>query len=67
MWMYPRPSCPDGPFSEELDDVEINIRIHRVLAHGVDLSLGAGLAPLREGVDSNMVILFAFTFGIHAI
>jgi hypothetical protein len=24
IWMYPRLSCPDGPFSEKLGDVEIN-------------------------------------------
>jgi hypothetical protein len=41
MWMYPRPSCPDCPFSEELGDAEINTRIHRVLAPRVDSNSGA--------------------------
>jgi hypothetical protein len=27
MWMYPGPSCPDYPFSIELEDMEINTRI----------------------------------------
>jgi hypothetical protein len=63
MWMYPKPSCPDRPFSEELGDVEINTQIHKVLAHGADLNPGAGPAPLREGVDNPRVSLFAFTFG----
>jgi hypothetical protein len=26
-WMYPRPCCPDRPFSTELGDAEINTRI----------------------------------------
>jgi hypothetical protein len=52
MWMYPRPSSSDCPFSEELGDVEINTRIHRVLAPWVDSNSWAGPAPLREGVDS---------------
>jgi hypothetical protein len=34
MSIYPGPSCPDHPFSEELDDAEVNTRIHMVLAHG---------------------------------
>jgi hypothetical protein len=39
MWMYPRPSCPDHPFSIELDDMEINMQIRGVLAYGDDLNL----------------------------
>jgi hypothetical protein len=31
MWMYLGPCCPNYPFSEELDDVEIN-----TLREGVD-------------------------------
>jgi hypothetical protein len=42
MWLYPRPSYHDHPFSEELGDVEINTQIHKVLAHGVDQNLGVG-------------------------
>jgi hypothetical protein len=63
MWMYTGPSCPNRPYSKELDNVEINTCIHRVLAHGVDLDPGAGPAPLREGVDSTRVSMFAFAFG----
>jgi hypothetical protein len=63
MWMYPRPSCPDHPFSEELGDAKINIWIHKVLVHGADLNVGVDPAPLREGVDSTRVSLFAFAFG----
>jgi hypothetical protein len=63
MWMYLGPSYPDRSFSEELGDAEINTRIHKVPAHGVDLNPGASPAPLREGVDNTRVSLFAFTFG----
>jgi hypothetical protein len=52
MWLYPGPSCPDRPFSEELNDMEINTRIRGILAHGADLNFGLGPIPLREGVDS---------------
>jgi hypothetical protein len=31
MWMYPGPSCPDCPFSEELRAVEVDAQIHKVL------------------------------------
>jgi hypothetical protein len=34
MWIYPGPSCPDHPFSDELGDAEINTRIHKVLSRG---------------------------------
>jgi hypothetical protein len=37
-------------------------QIHRVLAHGADLSPGADPTSLREGVDNTRVSLFAFTF-----
>jgi hypothetical protein len=51
MWMYPRPSCSDHPFSAELGDAEINTQIQGVLAHGADLNFGSGSIPLRQGVD----------------
>jgi hypothetical protein len=35
--------------------MEINTWIHKVLAHGADLNLGAGPVPLREGVDKTRV------------
>jgi hypothetical protein len=43
------PSCPDHPFSTELGDTEINTQIRGVLAHEVNLNLGSGSVPLREG------------------
>jgi hypothetical protein len=55
MWMYLGPSYPDHPFSKELGDMEINTRIHRVLAHGVNLNPGYDPTPLREGVDNTCV------------
>jgi hypothetical protein len=61
--MYPGSSCHNHPFSEELGVVEINAHIHRVLARGVDPNHRTGPAPLREGVDSTRVSLFAFAFG----
>jgi hypothetical protein len=42
--------------------VEIKTQIYKVLAHGADPNPGAGLAPLREGVDSTRVSPFAFAF-----
>jgi hypothetical protein len=63
MWLYPRPSCPDHSFSEELSDVEINTRIHKVLDHGADLNPRAGPAPLGEGVASTQDSLFRSVFG----
>jgi hypothetical protein len=52
MWMYPVPSRPDCPFSEELSDTEINTQIHRILAHGANLNPEAGPTLLKEGVDN---------------
>jgi hypothetical protein len=52
MWIYPRLSYPNCPFSTELDDTEINIRIQGVLAHGADQNFGSGPFPLGEGVVS---------------
>jgi hypothetical protein len=52
MWMYPGPSCPDCPFSVELDGTEVNTHIRGVLAHGANLIFGSGPVPSREGVDN---------------
>jgi hypothetical protein len=41
----------DRPFSEELDDADINTWIHKVLAHGADLNPGVCPIHLREGVS----------------
>jgi hypothetical protein len=51
------------PFFEEFNDVEINTRIHKVLAHGVDLYPGAGPTRLREGVDFTRVSLLGPVLG----
>jgi hypothetical protein len=37
----------DRPFSEELDDADINTWIHKVLAHGADLNPGVCPHPLE--------------------
>jgi hypothetical protein len=42
MLMYPRRTCLDRPFSKELDDLEINTQLHKVLAHEAVLKPGAG-------------------------
>jgi hypothetical protein len=60
MWMYPGPSYPDHPFSE---DTEINNQIYKVLAHVANLNLGAAPAPIREGVDNTLVSSPGPTFG----
>jgi hypothetical protein len=62
MWMHPRPSCPDGPFSVKLGDTEINTRIRGVLAPGADLSLGSSSVPVRERVDNPWVSLPELAF-----
>jgi hypothetical protein len=61
MWMYPGPSCPDRPFSTELDDMEINTQIRGIL-HGANQNCGPGPVHLREGVDSPWVSLIEITF-----
>jgi hypothetical protein len=61
--MYPGPSCPDHPFSEELGDAEINTWTHKILAHGADLNPGASPAPLSEGVDCTKVSPLRPIFG----
>jgi hypothetical protein len=62
IWMYPGPSCPDRPFSIELNDMEINTWIRGVLTHGADQNFGFGLVPLREWVLSPCVSLLKLTF-----
>jgi hypothetical protein len=61
--MYLGPCCPGHPFSEELDDTEINTQIHEVLTHGAVLNLGTGHIPRRDVVDNPMVSLLRPTFG----
>jgi hypothetical protein len=46
-WLYPGPSCPNYPFSDELGDAEVNTRIHKVLAHRADLNPGADPSPIH--------------------
>jgi hypothetical protein len=55
MWMYPGPSCPDHPSSEELSAVEVHSWIHKVLDLGVNLNPRAGPTPLQGGVASDRV------------
>jgi hypothetical protein len=57
-WLYPGPSCLDHSFFEELSEAEINIQIHKVLDHGANLTPGAGLASLRDGVAGTKVSPF---------
>jgi hypothetical protein len=63
MWLYPGPSCPDRPFSEELGKALINTRIYKVLDYGAGPNPMASPIPLGEGVDSTRVSPFSFTFG----
>jgi hypothetical protein len=60
--MYPGPSCPDRPFSAELDDMEIDPRIWGVLAHGANKKFGIGTVPLSKGVVNPWVSLLELTF-----
>jgi hypothetical protein len=43
---------PNRPSSEELSAVEVEARIHKVLALGVIPTTGAGPIPLRRGIAS---------------
>jgi hypothetical protein len=63
MSTYPRPSCPNHLFSDELGDMEINTRIHKVLAHGADLNPRVGPASLRKGVNNSWVSPLGPIFG----
>jgi hypothetical protein len=65
MWLYPGPSCPDCPFSEELNVTEVDSWVHKVLDLWVNPNSGAGPAVLQEGVANVRVstlysILVAF-------
>jgi hypothetical protein len=62
MWVYQGPSCPDRPFSAELDGTEVNTQIRGVLAHGADLNSGSSPVPIRDGVNSPWVSLLDLTF-----
>jgi hypothetical protein len=62
MWMYLGPSCPDHPFSTELDNTEINTQIRGFLAHEVNQNSSSGPTPLREGVNSPWMSLLELTF-----
>jgi hypothetical protein len=52
MWVYPGPSCPDCPSSEELSAAKVEDRIHMVLDLEVNPNLGPGPVPLRRGITS---------------
>jgi hypothetical protein len=62
MWMYPGPSCPDHSFSAELDNVEINARIHGILVYGANQNPSPSRIPLRGGVVSPWVTLLKLIF-----
>jgi hypothetical protein len=55
MWLYLRPSCPDCSFSVELDDLEIDSWIRRILTLGAHQNSGPSPTPLREAVISPWV------------
>jgi hypothetical protein len=67
MWLYLGPSCPDRPSSEELSATEINTRIYKAMDLGANPNLGAGLAPLQEGVASTRVSMLRHVLVAHAI
>jgi hypothetical protein len=50
--------CLDCSFSEELGDVEINTRIHKVPAYGADLNHGAAPAMPYHGCWSALALAF---------
>jgi hypothetical protein len=62
MSMYPGPSCPDNPFSEELGDTEVNTQVRGVHAYRTVLNLGTGQVNLGEGFDSPWVSPLTPTF-----
>jgi hypothetical protein len=55
MGMYPGPSCPDQPSSEELSMAEVDTQIHKVLDLRLNPNPQVGPAPLRRGVTSARV------------
>jgi hypothetical protein len=55
MWMYPRPSCPDCPSSEELRAVEVDAQIHKVLDLKVNPNPRVGPVSLWRGIASSRV------------
>jgi hypothetical protein len=52
MGMYPGPSYPDHPTSEELSVMEVDSQIHKVLDLGVNPKPGPDPIPLCRGVAS---------------
>jgi hypothetical protein len=59
MWTYLGPSCLDRPSSEELGAVEVEVQIHKVLDHRVNLTPGAGPIPYGEGSLVSGLVLYA--------
>jgi hypothetical protein len=53
MWRYPRPSCPDCSFSAELVDAEVDTRVQRILALGVNRYSSSSPVPLWDGVANH--------------
>jgi hypothetical protein len=52
MGMYPGPSYPDHPTSEELSVMEVDPQIHKVLDLGVNPKPGPSPVPLCRGIAS---------------
>jgi hypothetical protein len=52
MWRYTGPSYPDHSFSTELADVEVDTRVRRILALGVNQHSSSGPVHLRHEVVS---------------
>jgi hypothetical protein len=67
MWMYPGPSCPDRPSSEDLSTVEVDAQIHKVLDLRVSPNHGANPAPLWRGVADAWVSTLGLILVVFAI
>jgi hypothetical protein len=55
MWMYPGLICSDRSFPPELDDVEIDARIWKLLALGAHPNSSPSSIHFREGLVSACV------------
>jgi hypothetical protein len=55
IWMYLGPSCSDHSFSAELNNVEIETLVQRILTLEAHRNSSPSPIPLREGVASPWV------------
>jgi hypothetical protein len=67
MWMYPGPSCPDRPSSEELSTMEVDAQIHKVLDLRVSPNHLANPIPLWRGVTGAWVSTLGLILVVFAI